>query len=159
MCYLYRIYQMESRPLYQLTAYQKEELDGLIQLAQQAEDKMVEIDTDNERDENDDGDEGSQRSATPPSIPPELSPIQRQYLRVCISFLDHQVHSGHYRNAVVSVLAVLEIDADYSTWLPAENYTPKLSAVIKLARMMVILQVYDSTPNSEETAIVQIVGR
>ena len=55
MYYIYRIYQIESRPLYQLTAYQKRELDGLIQLAQQAEDKVVEIDTDNERDKNDDG--------------------------------------------------------------------------------------------------------
>ena len=85
--------------------------------------------------------------------------IQRQYLRVCISLLDHQIHSGYYRNAVVSALAVLKIDSDHATWLPAENYTPKLSAVIKLARMMVMLHVYDSTPNPEETAIVQIVGR
>ena len=80
--------------------------------------------------------------------------MQRQCLRVCVSLLDYHVHSGYYRNAVVSALAVLNIDTEHITWLPAENYTSKLSAVIKLAQMMVILQVYDSTPDSEETAIV-----
>ena len=126
--YIYRTYQMESRPPFQLTGHQERELDGLIQLAQQAEDEMVEIDTDNERDENDDGEEEFQGPATPPSMPPELTPIQRQCLWVCKSLLDHQVHSGHYRNAVVSALAVLGIDTDYSTWLPAENYTPLCSS-------------------------------
>ena len=60
---------------------------------------------------------------------------------------------------MVSALAVLEIDPDYSTWLSAENYTPKLSAVIKLARMMVILHVYDGSPDPEETAIILVVGQ
>ena len=76
-----------------------------------------------------------------------------------MSLLDYHVHSGHYRNTIVSALAVLEIDTEYTTWLPAENYTPKLSAVIKLTRMIVMLQVYDSTLDPEETAIVQIVSQ
>ena len=73
---------------------------------------------------------------------------------MCVSLLDYYVHSGYYRNTIVSALAVLNIDTEYTTWLPAENYTLKLSAVIKLARIIIILQVYDSTPDSEETAIV-----
>ena len=84
--------------------------------------------------------------------------MQRQCLRVCVSLLNYYVYSGHYRNAVVSALAVLDIDTEHITWLPAENYTPKLSAVIKLAQMIVILQVYDSTSDPEKTAIVQIIG-
>ena len=57
--YIYRIYQIEHRPLYQLTARQEQEFAGLIHLAQQAEDKMEETDIDNERDENDNSEEGS----------------------------------------------------------------------------------------------------
>ena len=85
--------------------------------------------------------------------------MQRQCLRFCISLLDYQVHSGHYRNGIVSALAVLGIDPEYSTWLPAESYTPKLSAVIKLARIIVILYIYDSAPDPEQTAIVQMIDQ
>ena len=108
-----------------------------------------------EGDENDNHDHGYNE----PQGGPELTPIQRQCLRLCISLLDHQVHSSHYQNAVVSALAVLGVDTEHLTWLPAENYTPTLSAVVKLARMMVVLEMYDSVPNPEEAAMVKLVGQ
>ena len=59
---------------------------------------------------------------------------------------------------MVSVLAILGVDTEYLMWLPAENYTPTLSAVVKLARMMVVLEIYNSIPNPKETAMVKLVG-
>ncbi len=154
ICYIYRTHQMAHRPQYQLTPDQTRELEGLIHLAQAADDEeAVEPDFD-ERDENDD-EEGFHE----PPTPPELTLIQRQCLRFCTSLLDHHVHSGHYQNAVVSALAVLGVDTQYLTWLPAENYTPKLSAVVKLARMMVVLETYDSVQNVEGAAIVKMLGQ
>lgn len=109
LCYIYRTHQMENRPQYRLTPSQEGELEGLINLGQQAEDKGVETDVNSERDKNDNG-EGIE-----PPAPPELTPIQRQCLRVCTSLLDDLVHGGHYRNAVVSALAVLGVDTEHST--------------------------------------------
>ena len=60
---------------------------------------------------------------------------------------------------MVSALAVLGVDTEYLIWLPAENYTPILSAVVKLARIMVVLEMYDSVPNPEKAAIVKLVGQ
>ena len=88
-----------------------------------------------------------------------MKPIKRQYLRFGIALLDYQVYSGHYYNAIISALAVLRIDIDESIWLPAEGYTPKLSAVIKLARIIVILEVYDSVRDPEYTAVIDKVSR
>ena len=59
---------------------------------------------------------------------------------------------------MVSVLAILGVDTKHLIWLPAENYTPMLSAVVKLARMIVVLEMYNSVPNLEEAAIVKLVG-
>ena len=52
ICYIYRTHPMENRPQYQLTPDQKRELDGLIHLAQQAEDEVSETDVEDGRDEN-----------------------------------------------------------------------------------------------------------
>ncbi len=159
ICYIYRTHQMENRPRYQLTPDQERELEGLIHLAQQSDDdEAIRSEIEDERDENDENDENDS-GYDKPQGPPELTPIQRQCLRFGTSLLDHQVHSGHYHNAVVSALAVLGVDTEYLTWLPAENYTPKLSPVVKLARMMVMLKTYDSVPNPEEAAIVKMVGQ
>ena len=156
ICYIYRTHQIENRPQYQLTPDQQRELEGLIHLAQQAEDdEAIGSEIEDERDENNDND----NRYNEPQGAPELTPIQRQCLRLCISLLDHQVHSSHYHNAVVSALAVLGVDTEHLTWLPAENYTPKLSAVVKLARIMVVLETYDSVPNPEEAAMVKLVGQ
>ena len=84
----------------------------MIDLAQQADDKeVVEPVVDNECNEDEDEYEGFHEPVTP--VPPELTLIQRQCLRFCISLLDHQVHSGHYRNAMVSASATLGIDTKY----------------------------------------------
>ena len=154
---------MERRPQYRLTANQQRVLDRLVLLAQQSDSPNAvdesDIDNPNAADEPDEYDEGEDSGSDEPQAGPELQPIERECLRFCLALLDHHVHSGHYHSAVVSALAVLGIDTEQSTWLPAEGYTTKLSAVVKLARMMVILEVYDSVPDPEHSAIVGPVGR
>ena len=75
---------MANRPPYRLTPRQEQKLAGLIHLAQQAEDEIVETDISDKRDENDGSEERSQKPESLASIPPELTPIQRQCLRVCV---------------------------------------------------------------------------
>jgi hypothetical protein len=163
ICYIYRTHHMERRPPYRLTAKQQQVFDRVVLLAQQCDRPSAVdesgIDDPNAADEPVDDDEGEDSGYDEPPAGPELQPIERECLRLCLALLDHQVHSGHYHSVVVSALAVLGIDTEQSTWLPAEGYTTKLSAVVKLARMMMVLEVYDGVPDPEHSAIVGPVGR
>jgi len=151
---------MERRPQYQSRARQQRALDGLIQLAQQAkdDDPSVEGDHPNAADEADqnDGEDGDHPDA---ADEPKSRPMERQCVRLCIALLAHLVHSRHYQNGIVSALSVSGIDIEILTWLPAENYTPTLSAVAKLARMMVVLETYDSVQVPEQAAMVDLVSQ
>lgn len=52
------------------------------------------------------------------------------------------MQDDEYKSIVISGLAVLGMRED-NGWLDAEDYTPKYSAVIKLARLMVIQEAYE----------------
>ena len=67
--------------------------------------------------------------------------IQRKILRLCISMLNQPLQDNEYKSVVISGMAVLGMREDEG-WLDAEDYTPKYSAVIKLARLMVIQEAY-----------------
>ena len=71
-----------------------------------------------------------------------MKKIQREVLRFCIDLLDHPLQDNEYKSAIISGLAVLGIRDDEG-WLDAEDYTPKYSAVIKLARLMVVQEAYE----------------
>jgi RecQ family ATP-dependent DNA helicase len=66
-----------------------------------------------------------------------MSQIQREVLRLWMALLDHPLQDNEYKSVLISGLAVLGLRED-DGWLDAEDYTPKYSAVIKLARLMVI---------------------
>ena len=68
--------------------------------------------------------------------------IQREVLRLCISLLNHPLQDNEYKSAIISGLAILGMKDD-GGWLNAEDYTPKYSAVIKLARLMVVQEAYE----------------
>jgi len=70
-----------------------------------------------------------------------MGQIRREVLRFCITLLDHLLQDNEYESAIISGLAVLGIKEDKG-WLNAEDYTLKYSAVIKLARLMVIQEAY-----------------
>ena len=58
-----------------------------------------------------------------------------------IALLDHPLQDNEYESAIISGLAVLMIKGEKG-WHDAEDFTPKYSAVIKLARLMVIQEAY-----------------
>ncbi|KAF5524608.1 hypothetical protein CGCA056_v003946 [Colletotrichum aenigma] len=58
-----------------------------------------------------------------------------------ISMLDHQLKGGDYSSALLSALAVIGI-AENSSWVQITDYITKYSAVIKIARILVIHQAY-----------------
>ena len=68
--------------------------------------------------------------------------VQRDVLRFCIDLLDHPLQDNEYESAMISGLAVLGM-RDNDGWLDAEDYTPKYSAAIKLARLMVVQEAYE----------------
>jgi hypothetical protein len=63
------------------------------------------------------------------------------FLELSIVLLDNQFGDAQYQSAVISGLAVLGLH-EGGRWANVEDYTPKLSAVIKLARLMVAYAVY-----------------
>ena len=68
--------------------------------------------------------------------------IQRQILRLWIALLNQPLQDDEYKSVLISGLAVLGMREDEG-WLDAEDYTPKYSAVIKLARLMVVQEAYE----------------
>ena len=68
--------------------------------------------------------------------------VQNRLLQFCIALLDHNLADNEYQSVIISGLAVLGLQ-EGGRWANAEDYTPKLSAVIKLARLMVIQNAYE----------------
>jgi len=71
-----------------------------------------------------------------------MSRIQRQILRLWIALLNQPLQDDEYKSVLISGLAILGMRED-DGWLDAEDYTPKYSAVIKLARLMVVQEAYE----------------
>ncbi|KAK5989588.1 hypothetical protein PT974_01671 [Cladobotryum mycophilum] len=67
--------------------------------------------------------------------------VDRLCLDMVVKLLNHQMKQDHYDNAIISGLAVLGIQEDKG-WMSPLDYTPIYSAVIKIARMLVLYQSY-----------------
>lgn len=65
--------------------------------------------------------------------------MDRLALELTAALLDHQSRQSHYDSAIISGLAVMGLRDD-TGWVEAINYTPIYSAVIKVARMLVVYQ-------------------
>ncbi|EXM12685.1 hypothetical protein V3481_007249 [Fusarium oxysporum f. sp. vasinfectum] len=77
---------------------------------------------------------------------PEANPLDEERvdeltLQVVMALLDHRLTAGEYRSGIISGLAVLGIRKD-GGWMDVMDYTPMYSAVIKVARAMVVYQSY-----------------
>ena len=72
----------------------------------------------------------------------QIGRIQRQILRLQIALLNQLLQDDEYKSVLISRLAVLGIREDDGQ-LDAEDYTPKYSAVIKLARLIVVQEAYE----------------
>src|SRR5271165_1760626 len=132
LCYILRAEGQESnkRPTYKLTERQQigiNEVQRVIQEFQEwKEDQPID---DLSQDESDEEMEFMKK-------------IQREILRLCIDLLNHLLKESKYESAIISGLVVLGIRDD-GGWLDVEDYTPKYSAVIKLARLMVVQEAYE----------------
>jgi superfamily II DNA helicase RecQ len=68
--------------------------------------------------------------------------VQSRLLQLCITLLDHELGDNEYQSVIISGMAVMGLQGE-GRWANAEDYTPKLSAVIKLARLMVVQKAYE----------------
>ncbi|KAK0247289.1 hypothetical protein LTR01_008816 [Friedmanniomyces endolithicus] len=64
--------------------------------------------------------------------------LDHKCLELCISLLDHRLTGNIFDSALVGALAVLGINEEDHTFASAMNYTPKLSAFIKIAQLLVL---------------------
>jgi RecQ family ATP-dependent DNA helicase len=89
------------------------------------------------------------RAAEGISEPETLSSIQKACLEFCIALLSQSIMRKEYDSPLVCALAVLGVKED--GWKGAEQYPPILSAVIKVARFMVVQQALElSGPLDED---------
>ncbi|RKL22022.1 hypothetical protein BFJ72_g14786 [Fusarium proliferatum] len=66
--------------------------------------------------------------------------LERSCLDMVVSFLDHPFKNGdHYESVIISGLAVMGI-SDHGGWLTPMEYTPVYSAIIKVAKYLVLYQ-------------------
>lgn len=72
-----------------------------------------------------------------------LTRVRVRLLPFCIALLDHDLADHQYKSVIISGLAVLGLQ-EGGRWANPEDFTPKLSAVIKLARLMVIETAYQT---------------
>jgi hypothetical protein len=77
----------------------------------------------------------------PHTWPLEEDQVDRLTLQTVMALLDHRLAAGEYRSAIISGLAVMGIRKD-GGWTGVLDYTPIYSAVIKIARAMVVYQSY-----------------
>jgi hypothetical protein len=132
LCYVFRAEDedVEKRPAYKLRGRQQiaiQQVQAIIQEFQEWKQDQP-IDDANEDDESDEEIEFIGR-------------IQREILQLCIELLNHPLQDNEYQNVIISALALMGMRDD-DGWLDAEDYTPKYSAIIKLARLMVVQEGY-----------------
>ena len=71
----------------------------------------------------------------------QMTELDNQCLQFCIELLDHRLVGNAYDNAIISGLSILGI-RDGGGWLEATEYTTFYSAIIKLARALVVEQAH-----------------
>jgi hypothetical protein len=130
LCYIFRAKEedAEKRPAYKLTSRQQIGVQAVEAVIQEFQEWQQDQPS-NDEEESDEEIEFMRR-------------IQREILRLCIALLNHPLQDNEYQNAMISGLAVMGIRDD-DGWIDAEDYAPKYSAIIKLARLMVVQEGYE----------------
>jgi hypothetical protein len=70
-----------------------------------------------------------------------IKQIQQMVLQLYIAILDQLLQDNKYKSIIISGMAVLGMQ-DSKGWLDTEDYTLIYSAVIKLARLIVVQEAY-----------------
>jgi hypothetical protein len=82
-----------------------------------------------------------EQAADRPATDEQRERFDRLCLDMLVSLLDHRLKESHYKSVLLSGLAVMGLRED-GGWVAAQDYTTNYSAVIKLARMVVVRQGY-----------------
>jgi len=56
--------------------------------------------------------------------------------------LDYKLRDNEFKSGLLSAIAVLGLDIDNGSWMPAKNFTPLLLVVVTLARAMVVYKAH-----------------
>jgi hypothetical protein len=115
LCFLYRLARKKQGPAlhYVLTSSQSASLDCVVQAATELE-------------------EQAQRGKS------DYSKLDEACLLLCISLLDHLLHSNIYDSVIVGFLAVLGINKEEDSYCHPATYTTRLSAFIKIAQLLIV---------------------
>jgi hypothetical protein len=147
LCYIVRAEDEEpaNRPAYKLTPRQEVGIQVLRESIQVLRESIQEFrawqDGQGSEEGGEDREDGEETDESDEEIE-RMKKVQRNVLRFCVDLLDHPLQDNEYKSAMISGLAVLGMRDDEG-WLDAEDYTPKYSAAIKLARLMVVQEAYE----------------
>lgn len=81
----------------------------------------------------------------------QMEALDMQCLRFCIQLLDHRLPGDAYESVIISGLSILGV-REGGGWLEAIEYTTNYSAVVKLARALVVEQAYQTRQRQINTA-------
>ncbi|KAL7778328.1 hypothetical protein CFE70_005007 [Pyrenophora teres f. teres 0-1] len=138
-------------PKYRFTRRQREAWEALVEEAEREvdgegqeeegqEEEMGEVREELDEEMMDEVDEAIEVAEEPGQgegpRPKKLSKIQKACLEFCIALLNNRITRREYDSPLVCALAVLGVKED--GWKGPEQYPPILSAVIKIARFMVV---------------------
>lgn len=129
-------WEPDDRPGYQFTSRQKKSFEKLTRQATEFQDVKVF--------------DGMEESAEK-----QMQELDDECLEFCIQLLDHRLIGDAYKNAIISGLSILGIK-DGGGWLEATEYTTNYSAIIKLARALVIEKAHQAW--RKQMAAAQIMG-
>jgi RecQ family ATP-dependent DNA helicase len=148
-------------PQYRFTRRQREAWEALVEEAErvaegEAEEEGEGMDVDDGEegmaDNVDEGidemEAGQDTAANAIAEPTKLSRLQKACLEFCIALLNQSITRKEYDSPLVCALAVLGVKED--GWKGAEQYPPILSAVIKVARFMVVQQALELSEPLDE---------
>lgn len=117
-------WKKEERPQYRFTRGQRIKFAKLIQKAVEFE--GVQVTEEMGRDERE-----------------QMADLDRVCLQFCIELLDHKLVGNPYQSPIISGLSILGIGPG-QTWVKAIKYTTIYSAIIKIARALVVEQGYQA---------------
>ena len=154
-------------PRYRFTRRQQEAWEALVEQAErevdgeEADEEDVEEETENidemieeveeAMEAGEAREEQGQAEGAERSTPERLSKIQKACLEFCIALLNQSITRKEYDSPLVCALAVLGVKED--GWKGPEQYPPILSAVIKVARFMVVQQALELSEPWDEGAL------
>lgn len=78
--------------------------------------------------------------------------IDRQGLEFMMQMLDHNIVDNEYENGIISAMAVMGVEGS-GGWCSPMNYTPKMSAFVKVMRMLAVYSAYRARDRELKAAI------